>query len=282
MKVSFPLAFILLLLVVCCNPSALSDNQPAFSTDSDSTLFYYHLGWQQIMDEGRYGEAEVSYRKALEFDPDFLVGIAVLGRLTTSLEERLVLYDRLEKEGQKITGDEALILEVYTQLVAFTNIREQKPELAVSKIKEVFKLAERNLSEIVQKYPEAVYLKAEYIEFVHAIYGPQAALDTLDKLTIAEQKNNPFLLGYSASMHAELDSFGLALKLAEQLENIQNNSALPKSHAVYADIYFQMDSLKKAKIYADKAASLDPRNLDATRLKEKIDRSLQLKDVSNE
>lgn len=40
------------------------------------------------MDEGRYGEAEVSYGKALAYDAEILVGKSVLARLTLNLDER--------------------------------------------------------------------------------------------------------------------------------------------------------------------------------------------------
>ena len=49
----------------------------------------------------------------------------------------------------------------------------------------------------------------------------------------------------------------------------------PKPYAVLAAIYFKMDSLQKAKSYADKAFQLDPRNLDASRIKTKIDQQLE-------
>ena len=72
-------------------------------------------------------------------------------------------------------------------------------------------------------------------------------------------------------MHAELDEFDIAIAQAKELEKIINDSTQPKSYAVYAYIYLQKRDLKLAKIYADKANELDPLNLDASRLKERID-----------
>ena len=43
------------------------------------------------MDYGDYSEAEVSYRKALSFDDNFLVGQSILARITPDLEERLAI-----------------------------------------------------------------------------------------------------------------------------------------------------------------------------------------------
>ena len=244
------------------------------SITSDSALHYYHLGWKQIMDEGNYGPAEVSYRKVPEHDPDFLIGKSVLGRLTLDLDERLRIYDELQVQKEGVTGDERLILEVYAALVDFTNAREQKLPDTQEKLARAFRLAEGNLGKIVHKYPNEIYMKAEYIEFLHVRYGPRNALDSLVKLTNEAQKENPFLLGYAAGMNAEMDNFETAMLQANRLKEIMVEKEVPKPYAVLADIYFQMDSLEIAKINADKANRLDPRNLDASRLKEKIDRKL--------
>ncbi len=229
------------------------------------------------MDEGNYGGAEVSYRKVLEYDPDFLIGKSVLGRLTLDLEERLQIFKEVEERKDKVTGKERLVLDVYHALVEFTNAREQKAQSTVSIRERVFKLAENNLRTIVHKYPEEVYLKAEYIEFLHTVHGPEIALDSLAILTSPAQKENPFLLGYAASMNAEIGNFDLALQEANQLQKVIGDTAIPKPYAVLADVYFKMDSLELAKINADRANMLDPRNLDASRLKEKIDGGLQSK-----
>lgn len=261
-------------LLICTVVTACSQSNQmpslAFSTDSDSTIYYYNLGWKQIMDEGNYGPAEISYRKALSFDPDFLVGKAVLARLTTSLNERLELYDHIEVGKDKISGDERLILDVYLALVHFTNVREQTPEKSGEVLAKALSLMEQNLAEIAMKHPTEIYLKAEYIEALHSNYGAAATLLALDTLTTGKQKDNPFLIGYAASLNAELGNYEIALETASQLKQVVNNPLIPKPHAVFADIYLRMDSLSQAKEYADKAAKLDPRNLDATRLQSRI------------
>ena len=226
------------------------------------------------MDEGRYGEAERSYRKALKNDPEFLIGKSVLARLTLDLEERLALYKDLQEGMSKINGDELLILEVYTAFVNYTNLRDQKSPDAKATIQEALVLAEKNLKKIVQKYPNEIYLKAEYIEMLHSLYGPKQALDSLNSLTTSVQKENPFLLGFSASMNAEVEAFDIAIKNANRLKEVINDSTQPKTFAVLADVYFQKGDLEVAKSYADKANELDPRNLDASRLKQKIDNAI--------
>jgi tetratricopeptide (TPR) repeat protein len=251
-----------------------SDSAFPLSTENDSTLYYYNLGWQQIMDEGRYGKAEESYRKALDHDPDFLIGKSVLARLTLDTSEQLQLFRDIEDQKVKIQGDERLILDVYTGLTEFTIIRNTAPEKASAFLRQVLAIAEDNLRTIVHKYPDEVYLKSEYIEVLHSLYGTESALDSLDRIILDTQKSNPFLLGFSATLEAESGNYEKALLNAKKLESVINDRNAPKPYAVFADIYFQMDSLELAKKNADKAVLLDPRNLDASRLKDKIDARL--------
>ena len=119
--------FTLLLLFLLS--SCKSEKTPSlkYSTTSDA-LKHYNYGWTQIMDEGRYGAAEASYRKVLEYDTGFLIGKSVLARLTLDLEERLKLYKEIQEKKNTITGDESLILEVYTSFVNYTNLRDQGAE----------------------------------------------------------------------------------------------------------------------------------------------------------
>ena len=99
-KLGFYFAICSILLLSSCKKS--SDNQKVdYSSVSDSTLFYYELGWKQIMDFGDYSAAQQSYRKALTFDEHFLVGKSVLASLTLNLDERLSLYNTLEKRKPK-------------------------------------------------------------------------------------------------------------------------------------------------------------------------------------
>ncbi len=269
-------------LFSCQQVEVLEEEGLRYSTSHDSTRYYYQKGWLQIMDQGFYGPAEVSYRKALEFDPDFLVGKSVLARLTTDLEERLQLFEELEAEKERITGDERLILDVYIALTEFTNVREQEPEKAPAYLEKTLELAEKNFRQIVHKYPEEIYLKAEYIEILHSLHGPEASLDSLNALTTDEQKDNPFLLGYAAGIQAEMGNYQMALMQANRLNYILQDSLMPKPFVVHADIHFKWgENLELAKKMADRAVELDPRNLDASRLKKRIDEALLEQDEEN-
>lgn len=247
-----------------------------YSSNSDSALYYYALGWHQIMDEGRYGQAEVSYRKVLEFDPDFLIGQAVLGRLTLDDEERADIYRNVESKRGSLPHDEEELLGVYHDFVQYTNRRESGDPTARAFITEALQGGEEIFKKTIQKYPEEPWMKSEYVEFVNSNKGGEAALDSLAVLTRNRHSENPFLLGFQASLEAELGNFEKALEIAKKLEAKTIDKTEPKPWAVYADVYFQMDSLKEAKVYADLAVELDPRNLDASRLQTKINAALNV------
>lgn len=248
-----------------------------YRSNSETALYHYQLGWQQIMDEGRYGAAEKSYRKTVYLDPDFLIGQSVYARLILDTGERVKIYNHVEAEKSRVVGDERKLLDVYQSLVYFTNLREQKDPEAPNALKAALRTAEKNLGYLVSKYPDEIYLKAEYIEILHANYGAAQALDSLEALTSGKQKQNPFLVGYAASMEAELGNFDKALEKAGALAKFFKGIRVPKPDAVYADIYFRKQELEKAFFYADNAYQLDHRNLDASRLRDKIKAEIEQK-----
>lgn len=256
------------------NPPAANDGRMSYSTTSDSADHYYRLGWRQIMAEGRYGQSEVSYRKALEHDPDFLLAKATLGRLTLDTLERLRLEQELNEAGENLPAEERDLLGLYTDLVRFTNLRERNPAAARLMIKDVLLSGETILGRLAHRYPAEAELQSEFVEFVQSNHGPQAGLDSL--VAFDNKDSYPFLQGFAAHLNAELDRFKEALYLARAVENsLKDDPTAPKAPAVYADIYFAMDSLQTAYKYALKATQLDPRNLDASRLLTRIEQGLE-------
>ena len=260
----------LCVLLVSCN-SHVDQNMVNYSTSVDSALIYYQQGWQEIMDYGDYAAAEVSYRKSLDHDSEFLVGKSVLARLTLDLDERIQLYESIQAGKHAITGDERLILDVYSALTKYTNLRDQKSPLTKRALKDALDMGEHNFRKIVHTYPEEIYLKCEYIEILHSQYGAAQSLDSLNKLVADHQQTNPFLLGYKAILTAEMKNYNEALEYALQLKEQMKNLEVAKPDAILADIYFKMKDYENAKLHADKAFQIDHRNLDASRLKEKID-----------
>ncbi|HNP96239.1 MAG TPA: tetratricopeptide repeat protein, partial [Cyclobacteriaceae bacterium] len=111
--------------------------------------------------------------------------------------------------------------------------------------------------------------KSEYIEVLHRNYGAAAALDSLNQIASSKQKKMPFLLGYAAHMEAELGKFESAIKKANQLSKLFNHSSA-KPLVVFGDIYFQKGDKKKAADYINKALEIDPGNIDAQRLRSRL------------
>jgi len=257
---------------MACQPNTHVDHTFPLTTSSDSAAYYYQLGWQQIMDEGRFAASGESWQKALDFDPDFLLAKSVMARLTTDLAERKKMLQELDAAKSQIEGPERLVLDVYIALAEFYNIRQEAPELIQEKAKEVFALAENNLRIASHQFPEDSYLKAEYIEFINSQEGAASALDTLRALRLPVELNNPFMLGYEASLLAELGKLPEALAKAQKLQELmKDNKQAISPLQTLGNIYTQMDSFKLAKPLIDQAYAMDSTNLGVARLKKRID-----------
>jgi hypothetical protein len=242
------------------------------STTSDSCKYYYYLGWKNILDDGDYSASERSYRKMMKFDPNFLLGISLLGRISTNPRERDSIEAILHVRKSEIRNDERLLLDVFIELLTLTNLRAKDPGKANVQREKAFRLAEINLRKIAHTYPDDAHTKSEYIEVLHYRYGPKMALDSLRKQVSIKELENPFLLGYAAGMEAELGMFDEALQKAQRLQVILKDQRVSKPHTVFADIYFKMGKKAEAGAAVEKALQLDAGCIDAQRLKVKIDK----------
>ncbi len=219
------------------------------------------------MDDGDYTASEVAYRNMMKADPKFLIGMALLGRISSDPKERSTIEQILNKRKDEMHGDERLLLDVFIQLLTLTNVRDKDPEQAKKLRQKTFDLAEKNLFQIAHKYPDDVYTKAEYFEVIHFRHGPAKALDSLFRLTTPQQRKNPFILGFAAELEAELGRFEEAMLKARELAMILESESVPKAHVVLGDIYLKMGRKHDAIVEIDIALGLDPNNIDAQRLK---------------
>lgn len=240
------------------------------STTSKAAITLYYEGWHRVMDRGDYTGAEAAYRDMVNADPYFILGLSLLGRITRDLSERTKIEETLESRKNELSGDERKLLDNYLMLVKLTNIRESEPEKSKAYFAEIFPVIENTQRELVHQYPDDIYYKAEYIEVLHINYGAQAALDSMQILCSEEQLSNPFLLGFAAKLQAEQGNYKQALSHAQQLKQIFRNDNAPKPYVVYADIYLMMGKEKHARKNLQQALALDPGNIDAQRLQEKI------------
>ncbi len=283
-KIKAHVILMLLLVIISVISCQQSHTTRAFDygTKSDSALYYFDLGWEQIMDKGEWTNAETSFRKSVAFDPDFLIGKSLVGRITQNLDERIQLKQELESQKNTATSEERLLLDVYLLNIDIMNMRNQAtPEEAQAITQKFQSLSEVNFRKFVHMFPEESYVKAEYIEVLRSVYGAKPALDSLKSLVSETQKNIPFFASYSASLETELGNFEQALVQAKQLKKITPQTS-PSPEVLFAEIYFKMDSLMLAKRHIERALQIDPNHIIAQRWKQGIDQTILARNTTEE
>lgn len=248
----------------CNNDTDIQDYN--YGTQSDSALYYFNKGWVSILDYGQWEKAEESFRKAAYFDSGFIIGKSLVGRISSDLEERKQILIEIRNGRSSLGEDQKLLLDVYSSNIHLMNLRDEgivTPEFR----KEHRKKALVNFKTFIRKHPEASYVKAEYIETIHAVYGAQTALDSLQRLSTELQKNIPFYIYYTAILNAELDNFEAALSGVRSFESSVQGMLVPQTSMLFASFFFEMDSLDKALHFVNDAIELDPKHLMAHGLK---------------
>ena len=264
--------FISLSALLSCTNQAVEQSEPVhfYSTESDSTVHYYLLGWHQILNQGFYGPAEVSYRKALSYDSSFLLCQSVLARLTEDLEERQSFYDHIQPQSNQVEGLEGDLLKVFLGLMQYTLIREKDPDQATTMRPQLLAKAQTLLCGVRRQHPNIDYIESECVEFIHATQGATAALDSMAVFRKDRVISNPFLDGYKAVLLTELERYEEALAIAESLARTDQGQAIPRPDVVMAHVHFGWGKLQEARMHVDRAVEMDPRNLEATRLQSRI------------
>lgn len=283
-KINAHLFFMLVLIIICAISCQQSHDTKAFDygTKSDSALYYFNQGWEQIMDKGEWTNAETSFRKSITFDPNFLIGKSLVGRITQNLDERIQLKQELESQKETATSEERLLLDVYLLNIEIMNMRNQATQEEAREITQKFQsLSESNFRKFVHIFPEESYVKAEYIEVLRSVYGAKPTLDSLKNLVNETQKDIPFFARYSASLETELGNFEQALLQAKHLKEI-TSEASPSPEVLFAEIYFKMDSLRLAKKHIERALQIDPNHLIAQRWKQGIDQTIAARNTTGE
>lgn len=248
------------------------------STTSDSARYYYYQGWENVMDLGHYSNSAIAFQKCVEKDPNFLIGQCLYGRISSDLVEQEAIYNLIEEEKSSLEGAEYQLLEVFHSLLKLMILRQKDPSKTKDQLVSALKLGEKNFRQIVQQYPAEIYYKAEYIEMLNYNHGPAVALDSLAVLATIKEQQNPFLLGYAAMMEATLGQFESALKKAHQLAIQYTGKVVPKPYVVYGDIYLKQGLYEQAKENIEIALAIDSGNIDAQRLKEKLNTNKTKKD----
>jgi len=272
-KIGFGFFF---LYIMGCSPKTTTDFD--YGTKNDSARYYFHKGWAEIMDNGRWTESEQAFRKVIEIDPDWVLGKSMVARITRNLEERQQILKELEQFKSQISEDERLLLDVNILTHIASNNRDQGIPNTPEFNQKRFALAEQNFGAFARKYPEDNYFKAEYIEFLHANHGAQTALDSLNKLATSEQKQLGFYISYAAALELELGNIDNAIKLSEKLEEIQSNPSYTSSLMLQAQILIVQDSIEKAYQLVNKVVAMDSNHIIARGTQARLKQQLETND----
>lgn len=266
--------FIFLIAFSACEKRESSKTY-TYGTESDSALYYFNKGWEHILDYGQWTLSERAFRKAVEFDSSFIIGKSLIGKNTRDLNERLALLRELRTKEWKVNEDNQLLLEITLETLELFNRRDQGIELSPEFIQNFYNIAELNYRKFIHQYPAESYMKAEYIEVLHAQHGAELALDSLNILTSTIQKEIPFFIHYKAVLESDMKNFEAAFQTANRFKNKMNDPSIPEVHVLFAKIFFQMDSFELAKSYITTGLDLEPNHIIATRLLNNILRQLE-------
>ncbi|MCA9296733.1 MAG: hypothetical protein KC983_09445, partial [Phycisphaerales bacterium] len=152
----------------------------SYGTDNAVALAAFNRGWMQIMDEGRWTAAERSFREAADADPSFILGAALVARITTDLDERQALLANIEANLDRADTDCRLLLDVFLMNIRAMNARDEGRAMPAVFNEERRSLALRNFGAFVTAHPQEPYIQAEYIEWIHAVHGAEAALEAME------------------------------------------------------------------------------------------------------
>lgn len=244
----------------------LQNDHFSYGTESPEALVHYQKGWEQILDRGEWTLAEESFRKAVQIDSGFVLAWSQVGRISKKPEERSLIFQQLSAKQGKLSGWEKKLLEVYLGSLELIDLKDRGLSITPNQISNFYKISEKNFSEFLQAYPNEQYVNSEFIEVIHGISGPQAALDTLQKQKAEGKKLNPFLISYTAQMQAEMMDFENAFQTAHDLEKMLKDLHLPIIPFTYAVIHFEKKEFESAAKMINQTLTLDGNHTLAQRL----------------
>ncbi len=241
-----------------------------YGTSSPEAHSEYLKGWEQILDRGEWTLAEASFRKAVDLDSGFLLAWSQVGRISKNAEERSHIYWKLANQKSLTNGWEKELLEVYLHSLKLIDSKDLGMANSPEQISEFYTLSESNFSDFLNVYPNERHIYSEYIEVIHGIHGPQAALDTL-ALDLGKGKPlPPFLISYTAQLQAELKDFKGALETIENLKKNLDSAELPIIPFTYAYYNFEKKEYLMAGKFLDQTLALDPNHILAQRMNRRV------------
>lgn len=237
-------------------------------------LRLYRTGWEEILVKGRWTLAERLFREAVKIDPDFTLGKALVGRISQSPEERRALIDDIGASIDRVDEDGRLILDVFLMTIEAMNARDAGRPLPDGFQDKQAATALANFKAFTDKYPGETGILIEYLEWLHARDGAEAALSAINILQASGKSLSPFLTFFTAFLNAELGYKERASLAATVFERVLNDPLLPQPYYLYAHVYRHDGRFQEAKSMIDRAVGLDPNHLMAKRLQTEIDEIL--------
>lgn len=251
-------------------PISASAQRYDFGGAKEEALAAYRRGWVAILRDGRWAEAERRYREALTLDPDFIIARSVLARITTDAKERDALYQQVESEREAVDSAGRLLLRTYQKTLQRFARRETGSTPGAEENRAMADRAVRDYGAFLARYPGEWSVLIEYIEWIHALDGPEAALAAIARLQGARGPAIDFSY-FSAWFHAELGQLETARRQASAFRQRINDPGAPQPHFLDAYLHFEAGNLEAATASVERALALDPRHLLAARLQSRID-----------
>lgn len=247
----------------------------SFGSTKPRALALYRQGWLEILEYGRWTESERLYREALRIDSSFVIGKAVLARITTDANERRELQRQIERDAHLVDADGQLILGVYVDTLTLIDARETGAVLEPGFRERMAEQAVQRYEQFVRKYPNEWSVLIEYIEWVHALDGAQAAISAAQTMNSLYQ-SSPSYSYFLAYFHAELKNFSTAIQLENEFSTRLDAQIHPQPFYIRAFIALQRGQYEAAQTAIEKALEIDPKHLLAQRLAREIDCELNV------
>jgi tetratricopeptide (TPR) repeat protein len=241
-----------------------------YGTNSPEALAAYLKGWEQILDRGEWTLAEASFRQAVALDSGFLLAWSQVGRISKNPEERGRIHAKLSSANVNGNDWEQKLLEVYLASLDLIDSKDRGLPISREQIGGFYNFSESHFSDFLKVHLDEEHIYSEYIEVIHGIHGPQAALDSM-ALDLGKGKQlPPFLISYTAQLQAELKDFEGALETVENLKKSLDKAELPIVPFTYAFIFFEKGEYLLAGKFLDQTLALDPNHTLAQRLRMQV------------
>jgi len=254
----------------------------SFGQTNQKATALYRQGWSEILEYGRWTESERLYREALTVDGDFVIALSVLARITEDQDERSALTAEARRLAGTVDFHGRLVLDPYLQTLTLISARESAVKLPDDFRADLTDLAISNYRSFLKAYPDEWAVRVEYLEWIHAKYGPGEAVKEIERMRSENPAHVSRLSYFPAYFHAQLGDYQRAIALAEAFVEQLGPGEWPQVHYIRAFIAYEKGDYGAARKLVKNALALAPRHLIAQRLQQKIDTAVSENPVITE